>query len=166
MWIYALKRIAGLVPVLFVAVLITFVAIQFVPGDPVQVMLSDHSGNVELEKRLKAILAGEPPFDIFVRWKPLAQQPISWEPDINDGVRLNIRPFMAQDIPGGKKGAGILRAKPNIHWKKDRGKEPVRERAQYPWFWGEGKFTGERVNDIHLTVAEKRAARDRAEEPT
>ena len=53
MWTYALKRIAGLLPVLFVAVLLTFVAIQFVPGDPIQVMLSDHSGNVELEKRLR-----------------------------------------------------------------------------------------------------------------
>ena len=54
MWQYALKRTAGLFPVLFVAVLLTFIAIQFVPGDPVQVMLSDHSGNVEMEKRLKA----------------------------------------------------------------------------------------------------------------
>ena len=53
MWQYALKRIVGLIPVLLVAVLLTFLAIQFVPGDPIQVMLSDHSGNVELENRLK-----------------------------------------------------------------------------------------------------------------
>ncbi|MCK5516479.1 MAG: ABC transporter permease [Desulfobulbaceae bacterium] len=53
MWQYALKRTAGLIPVLFVAVLLTFIAIQFVPGDPIQVMLSDHSGNVELEERLR-----------------------------------------------------------------------------------------------------------------
>ena len=69
---------------------------------------------------------------------------------------------MAQEIPGGKKGAGILRAKPNAHWKKDRGKEPVREQEQFPWFWNSGKFTGERVNNVHLAIAEKRAARDRA----
>ena len=118
---------------------------------------------LELQKRLVAILEGEPPFDLFVRWKPIENQPIGWEPDINDGVRLNIRPFMAQDIAGGKKGAGILRAKPNIHWKKDRGKEPVREQAQYPWFWENGKFTGERVNDVHFTLAEKRAAREAAQ---
>jgi len=116
----------------------------------------------ELQKRLVAILEGEPPFDIFVRWKPVEQQPIGWEPDINDGVRLNIRPFMAQDLPGGKKGAGILRAKPNIHWKKDRGKEPTRDEAQFPWFWKNGKFAGDRVNDVHLTNAEKRAAREAA----
>ena len=67
---------------------------------------------LELQKRLKAILEGEPPFDIFVRWKPLAEQPIGWEPDINDGVRMNIRPFLACDLPGGKNGAGILRASP------------------------------------------------------
>ena len=114
----------------------------------------------ELQRRLEAILKGEPPFDIFVRWKPIHEQPIGWEPDINDGVRLNIRPFMAEDIPGGKKGAGILRGKPKISWKKDRGKEvlsPVRRskppwlqddeatdvdedrelrpREDYPWFW-------------------------------
>lgn len=117
---------------------------------------------VELQKRLVAILEGEPPFDIFVRWKPIEEQPIGWEPDISDGVRLNIRPFMAQDLPGGKKGAGVLRAKPNIHWKKDRGKEPARDQAQFPWFWKNGKFAGERVNDVHLTNAEKRAAREKA----
>jgi hypothetical protein len=70
---------------------------------------------------------------------------------------------MAQDIPGGKKGAGILRAKPNLHWKKDRGKEPMRESAQFPWFWNDGTFTGERINDVHLTIAEKRAALEQAE---
>ena len=114
---------------------------------------------LELQKRLKAILEGEPPFDLFVRWKPIEEQSIGWDPDINDGVRLNIRPFMAQDLPGGKKGAGILRAKPNIHWRKDRGKEPLRDRQQFPWFWKNGKFTGERVNDVHLRNADKRAAR-------
>ncbi|HHO2175161.1 TPA: DNA methyltransferase, partial [Aeromonas hydrophila] len=59
-----------------------------------------------LQQRLEAILAGEKGLDIFVRWKPLAEQPIGWEPDLNDGVRLNIRPFLkAADV--GKKGAGI-----------------------------------------------------------
>ena len=66
---------------------------------------------------------------------------------------------MAQDLPGGKKGAGILRTKPNMHWKKDRGKEPIRAQAQFPWFWMNGKFTAERVNDVHLRIADKRAAR-------
>jgi hypothetical protein len=78
----------------------------------------------QLQVRLKLILEGEPPFDLFVRWKPLSAQPMGWRPDLNDGVRINIRPFLAQDIPGGKKGAGILRSKPNIKWEKDRGKEP------------------------------------------
>ncbi len=110
---------------------------------------------LELQKRLVAILSGEPPCDIFVRWKPIEAQPIGWEPDINDGVRLNIRPFMADDIPGGKKGAGILRAKPSVHWRKDRGKEPFREQEQFPWFWRDDEFTGLRVNNVHLIVAEK-----------
>ena len=114
---------------------------------------------LELQKRLAAILDGEPPFDLFVRWKPIEEQPIGWEPDINDGVRLNIRPFMADDIPGGRRGAGILRVKPNIHWRKDRGKEPFREQESFPWFWRNGKFMGERVNDVHLATERKRTER-------
>ena len=138
---------------------------------------------LELQRRLIAVLEGEPPYDIFVRWKSLAEQTIGWEPDINDGVRLNIRPFMAEDIPGGRKGAGILRVKPNIHWRKDRGKEPLRERESFPWFWncpggdtraeftdfrGGPNFDGNRWNDLHYTNAARQAARSRcaAEEAT
>ncbi len=123
-----------------------------------------------LQNRLAAILEGEPPFDIFVRWKPLAEQPIGWEPDINDGVRMNIRPFLAGDQANGRSGAGVLRWKPNIKWDKDRGKEPQRKKEEFPWFWGwDGKaidfmggreFKGERFNDCHYTVAAKRKARE------
>ena len=129
---------------------------------------------LELQKRLGAILAGEPPFDIFVRWKPLASQPLGWEPDINDGMRINIRPFLASDLPIGRKGAGILRWKPNIKWTKDRGKEPQRPKAEYPWFWafdpedadhatdfaGGAKFDGNRWNACHYTNKAKQAARE------
>ena len=97
----------------------------------------------ELQRRLEAILEGEPPYDIFVRWKSIHEQPIGWEPDINDGVRLNIRPFMAEDIPGGKKGAGVLRTKPKISWKKDRGKEVLKpaKRSKPTWLQDEDEFT-------------------------
>jgi hypothetical protein len=47
-----------------------------------------------LKSELIRILEGEPPYDIFVRWKPLHEQPLGWDADINDGVRMNIRPFM------------------------------------------------------------------------
>jgi hypothetical protein len=117
---------------------------------------------VELQKRLIAIIEGEPPCDIFVRWKPIERQPVGWEPDINDGVRVNIRPFMTAEIPGGRKGAGVLRFPPNINWSKDRGKEPLRPQEQYPWFWRDGKFSGDRVNDVHLTNNAKRKAREEA----
>jgi hypothetical protein len=120
---------------------------------------------LELKKRLEAIIEGDSDpargtgFDIFVRWKPLADQAIGWEPDVNDGVRMNIRPFLASDLPSGKTGAGILRWKPNIKWDKDRGKEPKRDKSEFPWFWAGGEFTGDRVNDVHLTNEEKRKAR-------
>jgi hypothetical protein len=110
-----------------------------------------------LQDKLKLILEGEPPYDIFVRWKPLHAQPIGWNPDLNDGVRMNIRPFVT---------AGILRKNPNIKWTKDRGKEPLRDQADYPWFWSGDTFVGDRVNDIHLTNAEKEAARNRREGTT
>lgn len=95
----------------------------------------------ELKTKLESILEGEAPYDIFVRWKPLHEQPIGWEPDLNDGVRLNIRPFVT---------AGILRSKFTINWNKDRGNDPT------PNATG----TTERHNDRHLTLAEKREARE------
>jgi len=96
-----------------------------------------------LKAKLIAILEGESPYDIFVRWKPLAEQPVGWDPDLNDGVRLNIRPFVT---------AGVLREKPpklNIKWEKDRGKDV----ASAPWY---NVFHGDRINDHHLTLAEKK----------
>ena len=134
----------------------------------------------DLQAQLEKILEGEPPCDLFVRWKPLHRQPIGWEPDIDDGVRLNIRPFMRAELrTGGRKGAGLLRWKPNIHWRKDRGKEPqsLRPKVDFPWFWscpGDGTidartdfpgaptFDGHRWNDLHYTRATKRTARERA----
>jgi hypothetical protein len=111
-----------------------------------------------LKKRLELILAGEAPYDIFVRWKPIEEQPIGWNPDINDGVRLNIRPFLS--VPDvGKKGAGVLRDKPkSLHWEKDRGSDV----PSAPWYELGLKYggkVGDRINDHHLTLAEKQAAR-------
>ena len=91
-----------------------------------------------LQEKLEAIRDGEPPYDIYVRWKPLAEQPIGWDPDLNDGVRLNIRPFIE---------AGVLRRRVNVKWNKDRGLNP------------DGT---DRLNDCHHTVAEKRAAKEGA----
>lgn len=91
-----------------------------------------------LREKLERILEGEAPYDVYVRWKPLAEQPIGWEPDLDDGVRLNIRPFVT---------AGVLRARVNVKWGKDRGRDP------------DGS---ERINDRHPTLAEKRAARAQA----
>ncbi len=92
-----------------------------------------------LQGRLKLILEGEPPFDIYVRWKSLAEQPMGWEPNLNDGVRLNVRPFVE---------AGVLRSKFNVKWGKDKGKNP------------DGS---ERHNDHHFTLADKETARNRTQ---
>ena len=89
----------------------------------------------DLQGRLRLILEGEPPYDIYVRWKSLAEQPVGWEPDLNDGVRLNVRPFVE---------AEVLRSKFNVKWGKDGGRNP------------DGS---ERDNDLHYTRAEKEAAR-------
>jgi hypothetical protein len=88
-----------------------------------------------LQQKLELILDGEPPYDIYVRWKALAEQPLGWDPDLNDGVRLNVRPFVE---------AGVLRSKFNVKWGKDR---------------GTNQDGSERFNDLHYTNAEKLAAR-------
>ena len=93
---------------------------------------------LSLQEKLEAIRDGEPPYDIYVRWKSLAEQPIGWDPDLNDGVRINIRPFIE---------AGVLRRRVNVKWSKDRGLNP------------DGT---QRLNDHHYTVAEKRVAREGA----
>ncbi len=135
---------------------------------------------LDLQQQLQRILVGEPPCDIFVRWRPLHRQVVGWEPNINDGVRLNIRPFMKAELrKGGRAGAGVLRWKPNIKWGKDRGKEPreLRSRKDFPWFWGcpgggsedartdfqlalDEEFDGNRWNDMHYSRAAKRAAQE------
>ena len=102
---------------------------------------------LQLQERLKLILEGEKPYDIFVRWKPLSQQPIGWDPDLNDGVRMNIRPFVTAHVLRFDKKPQL-----SVTWDKDRGKDV--EAA--PWF---KVFRGERINDHHTTLDEKRAAR-------
>jgi hypothetical protein len=78
---------------------------------------------IELEK----ILEDKNPYDIFVRWKPLGQQAIGWAPDINDGVRVNIRRWItAKPYQPSRRDSCILRVTPRLTYGKDRGKEPLR----------------------------------------
>jgi hypothetical protein len=96
-----------------------------------------------LQRTLEQIIDGEAPYDIFVRWKSLNEQPLGWDPDLDDGVRLNIRPFVE---------AGVLAHEPNVKYGVDRGKDV----PSAPWH---DVFNGERRNDYHTTLAEKRRAR-------
>ena len=91
---------------------------------------------IELKRRLQLILDGEAPHDVYIRWKALYEQPIGWDPDFDDGVRLNIRPFIA---------GGVLRSRVSVNWENDRGKNI------------DGTV---RINDLHPTLMERRAARD------
>jgi hypothetical protein len=136
----------------------------------------------DLQAQLQQIMAGEPPYDLFVRWKPLQDQSIGWTPDVNDGVRLNIRPFMSASLrKGGRPGAGILRWKPNISWgpKPDLGKDAASNHSKddFPWLWsspgdgaaggrmnftGAAEFDGRRWNDHHYSNAAKKAAREKS----
>jgi hypothetical protein len=125
-----------------------------------------------LKTELEKILEGEKPYDIFVRWKPLHEQPIGWEPDINDGVRLNIRPWLTARVhqPSRRDGC-ILRVTPRINYGKDRGKEPYRAKEDFPWFWswdertddflGGDAFDGARWNDLHYSLKTKKRAREK-----
>jgi hypothetical protein len=108
---------------------------------------------LDLKRRLELILEGEfdgkVGYDIFVRWKKLSEQPIGWNPDLNDGVRMNIRPFMTAEVLRHNR-----KPKLNITWDKDRGKDV----ESAPWF---KTFGGDRINDHHLTRAEKLAAQEK-----
>ncbi|WP_336216516.1 Eco57I restriction-modification methylase domain-containing protein [Nonomuraea sp. LPB2021202275-12-8] len=88
-----------------------------------------------LQEKLGLILDGEPPYDIYARWKAPKEQPIGWQPDLDDGVRINIRPFIM---------AKVLRHSVKVHWRPDRGKN---------------QDGTSRINDLHLSIAEKQAAR-------
>ena len=99
-----------------------------------------------LQQKLALILEGEAPHDIFVRWKPIGRQPLGWEPDLDDGVRLNVRPFVE---------AHVLAHVPNVQYRVDGGKDV----PSAPWYH---LLHGERRNDHHTTLAEKRAARAQA----
>jgi len=129
---------------------------------------------VHLKAELEKILKGEKPYDIFIRWKPIHEQPLGWDPDVNDGVRLNIRPWLTATLAPStkpKKGACILRVTPKINLGKDRGKEPHHPKEEFPWFWtwdeatddfeGGKEFDGARWNDLHYSIKEKRNARTR-----
>lgn len=129
---------------------------------------------LHLKAELERILGGEKPYDLFIRWKPLHQQPMGWEPDINDGVRLNIRPWLtATPYQPGRRGASILRVTPRMNWGKDRGKEPHRHVEHFPWLWswdeksddfiGGNSFDGARWNNLHYSLETKRNARLRAQ---
>ena len=65
----------------------------------------------------------------------MVEQPIGWNPDLDDGVRLHSRPFVI---------AAVLRSKFTIYWNKDRGRNP----------------DGSERIDLHYTTAEKRAAKE------
>lgn len=81
-----------------------------------------------LKTELTNILAGEPSYDIFVRRKPLTEQSVGWEPDINDGMQMNIRPRMtARPLGAGANGGRILRSTA-----EDRVGRGSRQRAAAP----------------------------------
>ena len=139
-----------------------------VEGADARVAAAEH-----LKHELEKILRGEPPYDVFARWRPLHAQPVGWEPSLDDGVRINIRPFMiARPLSAQGKSACILRVAPRVKWEKDRGKDPIRPKDEYPWFWGwdertpdflgGSEFDGNRWNDLHYSNATKIAARGRA----
>ncbi|MBV8808832.1 MAG: hypothetical protein JO033_09165, partial [Acidobacteriaceae bacterium] len=127
---------------------------------------------IHLKTELEKILEGEKPYDIFVRWKPLHEQPVGWEPDINDGIRLNIRPWLtAQVHQPTRRDDCILRTRPRISFKRDRSEEAHCAKEDFPWFWswdgrsddfqGGSTFDGARWNDLHYSLHAKKRAREK-----
>lgn len=63
-----------------------------------------------------------------------------------------MNPFRLSQSQGADKNAEDLRDKPNIKWDKDRSKDV----ESAPWF---PIFKGDRINDYHLNVSDKRSAK-------
>ena len=83
----------------------------------------------------------------------LLQLPIDWKPGLNDGMRLNIhpfRPFITTEVLFHNK-----KYKLSIAWDKNCSKDV----ESTPWF---KVFKGDRINDHHLTRAQKLAVRAKA----
>jgi hypothetical protein len=99
-----------------------------------------------LKKSLERILEGEAPYDIFIRWKPVEEQPIGWAPDIEDGIAVNIRPFAITKLDGAT-GACVLRKAPNI--------------PQYDLGPRHRGKRGDRFDCHHLKLEEKRCAAEK-----
>jgi hypothetical protein len=101
---------------------------------------------------LPGVGRGEWPDDIFVRWKPLEQQPIGWAPDLDDGVRLNIRPFLpVPDV--GRKGTGCCVVAP-----RSNGTRTAARMSSAPWYHLGPQYGGKEgdcINDHHLILAEE-----------
>ena len=138
-------------------------------GAEVRLIAAEH-----LRGELTKIIEGDPPYDIFVRWKPLDRQPIGWEPDLNDGVCVNSRPFIHTNLSlGTPRSASALRVAVAPGSSRDTGGETRvgREVADFPWFWAEdddvaitdfaggSEFKGRRYNDFHYSRAFKQRAR-------
>jgi len=112
-----------------------------------------------LQRELISIMTGDPPYDIFVRWKGLSQQPIGWEPDLNDGVLMNLRPWLVAKPYGRTDGEScLLRVAPaRTPFDKSKGKESTEDVEEFPWY----AHNTDRTNDEHITSEKKRAARAR-----
>ena len=99
------------------------------------------------------ILEGENPYDIFVRWETAERAVNRLEP----GPQRRHTPqhaFRFSPCPtSARKGAGVLRDKPKINWNKDGGKDL----ESTPWYH---MFKGDRINDYHLSLVEKRVSRE------
>lgn len=66
---FVLRRVVALLPVLAVTIVVTFAAIHALPGDPVAVMLSDHSADREMAARLRAEYGLDRPLPVqFLRY--------------------------------------------------------------------------------------------------
>ncbi len=86
MWSYILKRVIGLIPLLFGITIITFAVIHLAPGEPGQVQLQmNPKVNKEVVERLRKLYGLD---------KPLYQQYIDWVKRI---VRLDFGLSMSQD---------------------------------------------------------------------
>lgn len=101
----------------------------------------------DLKRRMLLTFDGEPHCEIVVRWtSPDKTQPRAATPEINDDVHANIHSFMTAEILRHNKMPKL-----KITRGKDRGKS-INNSVLFK------AFERDRINDHHLTLAEKMKA--------
>ena len=65
---YMIRRVLSMIPSLFLAAVLIFSFMHFIPGDPAAVMLGDHATPEQIEQLRESMGLNKPLHIQFIRW--------------------------------------------------------------------------------------------------